>query len=383
MATGPAARSLEQFYGDYSRYVDTFLARRSVLDSTLFPEKPAQMFFGYQVMADVFDDLVPWLNERFDGAAFGAASRGMGKGIVPVGITGSMWVYMFGLLGRIFEGREWSRERAIEVLSYWRAGFETYLERSTPAGGAFPESGGRQFEIRLLTPREVAAAETHLDPRAAAAAPPFVAAAANYSWLTEAESRQGTGAHGLYDVEGGKLLVREFVNLSADAYPWIDQSVADLPHGPVSILLRLDGVDADFDAMGVPRLEPQDYTDHITGAAVLTADGFVPDPAEWLRTMRANLGRAHRAAFRLIAGWSPRERFIAGARSYAVMWFPIVRLAGGDEADVQRLIVDRLDEAIDRKLDEHLARDGVAPVWEWASKPDRPTIFTPVLEELR
>jgi hypothetical protein len=382
VSSEPAARTLEQFVTEYSRYVDGFLARRSVLHSTLFPEKPAQMDFGYRVMGTIYEDLIPWLRPRLDGPSYGEVARRIRSPILAVGVTGSSWVYLFSLLRRTFEGEPWSPKTARDVLSYWREGFETYLANANPAGGAFPPPGGRQWDMRLLDAECVAALVEHLDERAAPAAPPFIAAATNYSWLTEAESRQGVGAHGLYDVDGGKLLVREFANLSADRYPWIDQDVAELPHGPISVVLRLKDVEADFDGFGVVRMDPEDYVDHLTGVAVLTADGFVDDPGTWLAEMRRNVGRAHRAAFRTIAAWDRRQRFIAGALSYTVMWIPIIELAGGTDADVRRLLLDPFHAAVDALLDEHLARTDEPRIWTWASRADRPTVFAPVIEGL-
>jgi hypothetical protein len=368
-----------QFSAAYSRYVDGFLAKRSVLDSTLFPEKPAQMWFGYESFGMAMGPLTAWLEERITPAELGAAFHQLGPrapGIVP---ASALWIQHAVLTDRSLVGQAWP-EGAESVLAYWRRVYEMYSASFSPPG-VFT-SGATGFQHRLVGSEVIADAAARLDPDAVTPVGPALAAATNYSWLTEAESRQGTYNHGLYASGAATMLVREFVNLGATRYPWIDRTVADLPGTPISVVLRLEQVRGDFDLYGVPRLGPGSYADRITGVAVRTQDGWVGDAGAWMTALTSEVRRAHMALFRTIAGWSPRERFVAGARSYFVMWAPIVELAGGTDADVRRLLYEPLDMAIAERLPVHLERPTPAPLWGWAGGRGDETIFAPVVRGL-
>jgi hypothetical protein len=372
------AASAAEFSDAYSRYVDDFLARRSVLDSALFPEKPAQMWFGYETGGGALGEVTAWLRERVDAAELGDSFRCLGPhapGVLP---ACALWLYHAALTGWALEERPWPSDAGL-VLDYWRRVYESYSADFTPAGVFM--SGATAFQHRLADANTVEEAVLHLDAGAANQAGPMLAAAANYSWLTEAESRQGVYSHGLYAVEEGQLLIREFVNLGATRYPWIDQSIADLPGTPVTVVLSLADVDGDFDIYGIPRLNPH-YADHITGVAVHAGGGWIENPATWMHRLTGDLQTAHLALYRTIAGWTPRERFIAGARSYLAMWAPVLEVVDATESEVQRLLFDPLDTAVANRLPEHLARTRPARIWSWATERGDNTIFAPVVERL-
>jgi hypothetical protein len=370
---------LAAFSEAFSRYVDGFLARRSVLDSALFPEKPAQMWFGYETTGGALSEVTAWLRERASAAELGHSFRRLGPhapGVLP---ACALWICHAALTGWALEGRAWPSDARL-VLDFWRRVYESYSADFTPAGVFI--SGADAFQHQLIDRAATEDAEIHLDPSASEQAGPTVAAATNYSWLTEAESRQGTYSHGLYETDTGRLLIREFVNLGATRYPWIDRSVADIPGTPVTVVLRLEGVDGDLDIYGVPRLDPQSYSDHVTGVAVKTEDGWVEDPATWMRDLSSELRGAHFALYRTIAGWTPQDRFVAGARSYLAMWAPLLELAGASDADVQRLLFDPLDAAVADRLPEHLARTEPALIWLWAAERGAKSMFSPATERL-
>jgi hypothetical protein len=351
------------FSDAFSRYVDGFLARRSVLDSALFPEKPSQMWFGYETAGAALGEITTWLRERASAAELGDSFRRLGPrapGVLP---ACALWIYHAALTGWALEDRAWPADAEL-VLNYWRRLYESYSADFTPAGVFI--SGAEAFQHQLIDRAAIEDAETHLDPGAAEKAGPTLAAATNYSWLTEAESRQGTYSHGLYTTDTGRLLIREFVNLGT----------------PITVVLSLEGVDGDLDIYGVPRLDPQSYTDHVTGVAVHTDHGWIEDPATWMHELSSELRSAHFALYRTIAGWTPRDRFVAGARSYLAMWAPLLGLAGASDSDVQRLLFDPLDAAVADRLPEHLARTETAVIWRWAAERGTRSMFSPAIERL-
>ena len=368
-----------EFSNAFSRYVDGFLARRSVLDSSLFPEKPAQMWFGYETVGAALGDLTAWLRQRLDADELGRSFHRIGPqapGILP---ACALWMYHAALTGWDLEGRPWPSD-APEVLEYWRTVFESYSEAFDPPG-VF-QSGASAFRHRLVDDATIQDAASRLDGAASQAAGPMLAAATNYSWLTEAESRQGTYNHGLYEVDSGRILVREFVNLAATRYPWIDQGPDGLPGAPLSVVLMLQDVDGDFDVYGVPRLEPQNYVDRITGAAVKVDQEWVDAPGPWIEELSGRIRSAHLALFRTIAGWTPHKRFVAGASSYLAMYAPVIEIAGGTEDDIQTLLLEPLGQAVADRLPAHLERQSPAELWGWVAGRGTETIFAPVVRKL-
>lgn len=369
--------SAREFSLAYSRHCDGFLARRSVLDSTLFPEKPAQMCFGYEAIGRAFGPFTAWLDERMDAAELGSALRTIrppASGIVP---TSALWMNHAALTSWALQDIAWPDD-VDEVLRYWRRVYEAHTTTFDPPGGFL--SGESSFQHRLLDDAELAAIAERLDSESAGHAAPMLAAATNYSWLIEAESRQGTYSHGLYSIADGTLLIREFVDLGGSNYAWAPRSEA-IPVTPVSIALRLTAVAGDFDIYGVPRLQPPDYARKAIGVAVLTEDGWVANPAEWLGSTTRQLQRAHVELYRTVAEWSPRQRFIAGASSYFAMYSPIVRMAGGSDDDVRRLLLEPLADA-EPIMERYLARAERPELWEWAATRGDATLFAPAIEAL-
>jgi hypothetical protein len=374
----PMPLSMRDFSVAFSRHCDGFLARRSVLDSALFPEKPAQMCFGYEAVGGTLGTLTEWLDDRIDPGSLGVTLRQIrppGPAILP---TCALWMFHAALTTWSLQNVSWPDD-VESVLSYWRRVYESQTARFDPPGGFL--SGEATFQHLLLDETDVDVVVGQLDADAIALAAPMLAAAANYSWLLEAESRQGTYSHGLYPVDDGVLLVREFVDLGGSNYPWLPEDHAGLPCAPVSVALRLADTTGDFDIYGVPRLEPSDYKERVTGVAVLTADGWVSDPGGWLQDTTRLLRQAHVSLYRTVAQWTARQRLTAGARSYFSMWAPVVRLVGGTEDDVRRLLFDRLDAATPL-LESYLERSTQPDLWRWAATRGDETLFAPVIREL-
>src|ERR1700761_7625923 len=177
------------FSDAFSRYVDGFLARRSVLDSALFPEKPAQMWFGYETTGGALGEVPAWLRERASAAELGDSFRRLGPrapGVLP---ACALWIYHAALTGWALDGQAWPADAEL-VLDFWRRLYESYSAEFTPAGVFV--SGADAFQHLLIDAAAIDDAQAHLDAGAVDQVGPTLAAATNYSWLTEAESRQGT-----------------------------------------------------------------------------------------------------------------------------------------------------------------------------------------------
>lgn len=373
--------ALDQFYEQFSTYVDGFLERRSALSASLFPEKPAQMYYGYSWTEQAVPEITDFLSQRVSAAELGERFRALRSRANALSLAGGIWMYLMGTLGRELTGLPWSAGTAAEVLRYWQGVFVSYTALCDPPSRP-PDRGQEYRRFAVLGDAEASSLAELIVPSSGDAARACLAVCANYAWLLECESRQGTFSHGLYDAgNGDRLLVREFVDLEGRRYPWTEGS--ELPSAPVAIALALRDVDARFDVFGVPAVDPPSYEEHITGVAVLTEAGVEPDPEGWLQRCGDAATAAHRALFRTVVGWEARDRFRAGARSYGRIWADVLELAGASPDEIDALVFDSLERFAEGHLEEHLSREGPAPIWPWIAQTDRATVFEPVLAGLR
>jgi hypothetical protein len=369
---------LSSFHRAWSAYVDAFMTNRSQLAASLFPEKSAQMWFGYVYSRSVLEELTAWLDDRTGPAEFGAHLRALRSPASGLHISAVLWSYNFGCLGAALTDPDvLDPERIAGVLDFWRHVHDAYRE-----GGPDPIIAGQSVPAnRVLAEGVVAELAAVVRPPGDLRTQRLIAGLVNYSWLMECESRQGQFTHGLYPTGPDRaLLVRDFSDLSGSYYRWAPAEAGACPHGPVSIVLEVTGVEAVFDTFGVARLSPEAYDARIAGVGVVDATGIVGDPVTWLNELRDRVRRAHPALYRTIAGWSARERFIGGAESYARIWSAFITAAGGDEADDQRLVRAPLEQAVTTTLDSYLATETEPPLWTWARRTDRPTILAPVID---
>jgi hypothetical protein len=369
---------LSSFHRAWSEYVDAFMTNRSQLAASLFPEKPAQMWFGYGYSRSVLEELTAWLADRIGPAEFGAHLRALRSPASGLHISAVLWSYNFGCLeAALTEPDVLDPERIAAVLEYWRHVLAAYR-----AGGPDPIIAGQSVPGNwVLAEGVVAELAAGLGPPGDLRMQRLIAGLVNYSWLMECESRQGQFTHGLYRTgPDSALLVRDFSDLSGSYYGWAPAEAGACPQGPVSIVLEVTGIDAVFDTFGVARLSPEMYEARIGGVVVVDATGIASDPVAWLKELRDQVRRAHPALYRTIAGWSAKERFVGGAESYARIWSAFITAAGGDEADDRRLVREPLEQAVATTLDSYLATETEPALWAWARRTDRPTILAPVID---
>jgi len=354
----------------WSQYFDTFLANRSVVHATLFPEKPRQMWFGYEFSWPELAFLAEAIGKRMSAEDFGSSQRRLLAPAEALHFTSAIWSTSFGAVGALLEGGAVDVPRVAASLGFWMAAGDSYF------GGA-----ARSGAHRMLGQHDLAVVTSSLTRADGKAVQRTLAALQSYSWLLEAESRQGTSTHGPYMVDGRTIVVRQFGDLSGSYYPWVESALMGEFAGPLAIALELDGTDVDINAFGTAKFTPDTYGDHLTRVGIITEQGVVSEPVEMLGRLRAAVKIAQLALYETVLNWSARERFIAGAMSYARMWECFADGADlGDRA--RRHVRESLDRSIEQNLPGHLAGTGVSTVWEWVSEPGRPTFVTPLVDEM-
>ena len=226
-AAAVMTETLASFCRAWSAYVDAFMTNRSQLAASLFPEKSAQMWFGYAYSRRVLEEVTAWLDGRTDPAKFGAHLRALRSPASGLHISAVLWSYNFGCLGAALTNPDaLDPERVAAVLDYWRQVHAAYRE-----GGPDPVTAGQSVPANRVLADGVAAE------LAGAVHPPgdlpvqrLIAGLVSYSWLMECESRQGQFTHGLYPTGPDRaLLVREFSDLSGSYYRWAHRGGRRLP----------------------------------------------------------------------------------------------------------------------------------------------------------
>jgi hypothetical protein len=370
------------FLHAYSHYADAFLTERSVLTSSLFPEKPAQMWFGYRYSGPVLARLTGWLEHRIAPEDFGDSLRS--SPLAPVNglhLGAIVWSYSLALLGEVLANPESPAADLDELpnfAGYWARVHRAYRRRPLPFDAESPLM--TDYQVLSDSAREriegalVRIPDGHALQR-------LLGALTVYAWLLEAESRQGVFSSGLYPAQPGAIHIRCFNDLSGSAYEWAP-SVATVPRGQLAIVLQLEGVEAKFDLFGRAKLKPEDYGDRILAAAVLTEDGPIADLAAWIADSQNAVRMLHRDLYRTVAGWDRRGRFIAGVTSYGKLWAAFVLAAGGSPADEAELVWTPLRSFVDSEIDR-ISTDEPIPLWDWVRGPRAQTLFEPILAPMR
>lgn len=370
VSAGPRSDDLRDVLLAWSRYFDGFLSNRSVVHATLFPEKPRQMWFGYEYALPELTFLAERIGETTTPESFGASQRRMLAEPSALHFTSAIWSTCFGAIGTLLEGDEIDVERVRASLDFW-----------TRANDAYFGGEARSDAHRILEDEELAVVTESLVPAPGRDVQRTLAALQSYSWLLEAESRQGASAHGPYTVEGRTIVVREFGDLSGSYYPWVDASLMADFVGPLAVVVELEDVDVTIDAFGTTRFTPDSYGESLTRVGVIGPHGPIDDPLAVLARLRVASKGAQLALYGDVLDWTAQQRFIAGVSSYARMWECFAQAADLDAASREHVRAS-LQTAIDERLAGHLAEDGVGAVWEWARDPARPTFLTPMIDQL-
>ncbi len=366
---------------DWSLYVDEFLAARTVLSSSLFPEKPRQMLYGYRYARTAVEQITGWLQERVDGRQFGQSLRVLGSQANGLNLASVLWSYSFANLDATLNGVSIDGDMVEDAYAFWLAAYAAY--HAEAAGDAlFPVNGGA-ISNQVLEAESIEQVAGKLNSAPPAGIQRLVAAVTNYSWLLECESRQGNFSHGLYSLpDGTSLFVKEFAGLKGDWYPWSRPNDLALPSTALAIVVHVRDVQARFDAFGVAKLTPEMYGEQIAGVAAYSGGEFIAADQSWLQALQGEIKRAHRGLYESVGGWDSDQRLVAGVWSYGRMYACLIEAAGGTPSDVEALVRHRLSEYTNVNPPASLAAGAESALWSWAGSTTRETIFSPILREL-
>lgn len=362
----------------WSSYVEGFMTRRSMVTASLFPEKSAQLTFGYEYCARVLPKLTDSIAAGWAPEEFGVALRAVGSGH-GLRLASALWAGSLGMLSRVLR-HQGDVSGTPLVINYWSRALSAYLGES---GYAWRDGTTLRPTYRVWSDGRLAPVVAALDSDHGATAAKLSGALANYCWLLECESRQSVFSHGPYDTAGGRsLLVKEFLDVRGDAYPWMPESRESLPRGTITVALELTDWSAQFDVLGTLQSDLDLAQMGINAAVVLVDEVPVIDLPSWAGGFLQDLQAAHRGLYRTVARWERRDRFAAGPSTHARLWRALLAASGANFATINALVDEPLEEHLRTAYGTWNSEPGIDGLWSWVTSPGGGTVFGPLAAAL-
>lgn len=142
-----------------------------------------------------------------------------------------------------------------------------------------------------------------------------------FSFLDECEARAKLGEHGPYKISKNETLIfREILHLydgRKPHFPW-SATEAKAPYTNIAFAYRLKNVEAKFDDFSTMTTTPGDFTEKITGIALLRRDRKKIKPVDMdeLEAFNDYAVKAQEELYLRFSEWDKRQRLIAGAFAY-------------------------------------------------------------------
>ncbi|MGE0487460.1 MAG: hypothetical protein AB7Q81_25135 [Gammaproteobacteria bacterium] len=209
----------------------------------------------------------------------------------------------------------------------------------------------------------------------------FMATANQYALLSHCESRLGIWNHGPYRCRPNEeMLVRGFVDLGECDLPWLDGIAHEVSHNNLTLPTIVK--DTHFhivDDWASFEATPAFEHDNVVAVGLYTSDflsdGEIPVAmdnaatlAEFLDHENDVLGRATRALWKRMAGWSRDQMIDAGAMVYAAVAKDLFHVAGDYRPD-EWFTIDARAQAVKPLLNDEYARDFLAELLGHISLP--------------
>jgi hypothetical protein len=157
----------------------------------------------------------------------------------------------------------------------------------------------------------------------------FLAAMSQFQFLSHCECRLGIMNHGPYRIgERSELIVRDFVNVGAGDFPWLDGIVDDIPYASLTIPMAIKNTHFHIvDDWGSLESEPAFQVENLIGIGLYTSDRltetYIPVAMETIDSLTKKFEElqelvidATNKLWARFAGWSRREMLEAGALVY-------------------------------------------------------------------
>jgi hypothetical protein len=319
-----------------SELVDYQVSKRGLLETQLFPVT-AYICVSFYNAYDMLYDILKKISEKTTPEIMGRESRKILSEIHALSIFYIPLYYMIGRMGEIQRNGGDSksespkkREQTLFVLDFWKRLATSYFKDEKIS---VYDSNKKNMVLDDSTVKKTLNNVIDLSKEEVIKVKRTAANLEVVSFLDECEARAKICDHGPYKISDNESLIfREISHLydgGSPHFPWSETN-AKAPFNNIAFAFRLKDVEINFDDFATLETSPQDYTDNITGVALLTRSG------EKVKNLDLNIldsfkdysERANKELFLKFSKWDRKQRLIAGAYAYGYGYARYTNFAG-------------------------------------------------------
>ncbi|MBY9017038.1 MAG: hypothetical protein KGD68_15215 [Candidatus Lokiarchaeota archaeon] len=319
-----------------SELVDYQVSKRGLLETQLFPVT-AYICVSFYNAYDMLYDILKKISEKTTPEIMGRESRKILSEINALSIFYIPLYYMIGRMGEIqrnggdstSESPE-KREQTLFVLDFWKRLATSYFKDEKIS---VYDSNKKNMVLDHSTVKKTLNNVVDLSKEEVIKLKRTVANLEVVSFLDECEARAKICDHGPYKINDNESLVfREISHLydgGRPHFPWSETN-AKAPFNNIAFAFRLKDVEINFDDFATLETIPQDFTNNITGVALLTRSGDKVKNLDWniLDSFKDYSERANKELFLKFSKWDRKQRLIAGAYAYCYGYARYTNFAG-------------------------------------------------------
>ncbi len=307
-----------------SEIIDYQVSKRGLLESQLFPVT-AYICVSFYNSYDMLYDILKKVSEKTTPEKMGKDSRKILSEIQALSIFYIPLYYMAGRMGEIYRNNEdpsseseEKRKQTMFILDFWKRLASSYFP-----GGKLSVNDSEKKNI-ALDQSDIEWTLSNIKDVSKEQATKIKRTMANLelvSYIDECEARAKLCDHGPYHVDENEILVfREILHLYDGGEPHFNWSKteAKAPHENIAFVLRLKNVEIELDEFVSLESKPIDFTDNITGVAILTRNENEVIPLDFgvLNAFNDYAIKANKELFLKFSHWDRKQRLIAGAYAY-------------------------------------------------------------------
>ncbi len=307
-----------------SELVDYQVSKRGLLETQLFPVT-AYICVSFYNAYDMLYEILKKISEKTTPEIMGRESRKILSEIHALSIFYIPLYYMIGRMGEIqrkggdprSESPE-KRKQTLFVLDFWKKLATSYFKDEKLS---VYDSNKKNMVLDHSTVKKTLKNVIDLSKDEVIKLKRTVANLEVVSFLDECEARAKICDHGPYKINDNESLVfREISHLydgGSPHFPWSETN-AKAPFNNIAFAFRLKDVQNNFDDFATLETIPQDFTDNITGVALLTRSEQKIKTLDWniLDSFKDYSERANKELFLKFSKWDRKQRLIAGAYAY-------------------------------------------------------------------
>ena len=319
-----------------SELIDYQVTKRGLLESQLFPVT-AYICVSFYNSYDMLYSILKKVSEKTTPEMIGKESRKILSEINALSIFYVPLYYMAGRMGEISRNNgdpksesEEKRNQTIFILDFWKRLASSYFPN-----GKLSVNDSDKKNIALNQPDFNWTLDQIVDvsKEQAINIKRTMANIELVSYLDECEARAKLCDHGPYKVDENEILIfREILHLYDGGKPHFSWSAteAKAPYTNIAFVFRLKNVEVEFDEFVSVESNPVDFTENITGIALLTRDKdkIIPLDFSVLEEFNNYAEKANKELFLRFSKWDRKQRLLAGAHAYCYGYARYTNFAG-------------------------------------------------------